>query len=94
MVFLREFFDALSVQWNRISHYRTDKFLMFIRRFLRQVLILLKNSSWNIEKIEAFSNEVYVALQILPFELVLHLNDIFIEELAKVIIFPSISAIE
>lgn len=57
---------------------------MFIRRFVRHVLILLKNSEWDTEKIELFGAEMYSALQILPLGLVLHLNDIYNEEIAKV----------
>jgi hypothetical protein len=57
---------------------------MFVRRFLRQILFLLKNSNWDAEKLKAFSSELYSAIQILPIGLIQHLNDIYTEELAKV----------
>ena len=84
MYYIRGFFISLVRQWDRISHYRIDKFLMFVRRFLRQILVLLKNHEWNIEKLELFSKELYSAIQILPYSLALHLNEIFNEEVAKV----------
>lgn len=84
MLFLRGFFDSIAVHWSRVSHYRTDKFLMFIRRFLRQTFILLKNLEWDTAKMEMFSAEMYSSIQILPFGLILHLNDIYNEEIAKV----------
>lgn len=63
---------------------------MMVRRFLRQILYFLKNSEWNSQKIELFSQELYSAVQILPLGLILHLNDIYIEEIAKVICFFSV----
>lgn len=84
MLFVRGFFTSITNQWTRISHYRTDKFLMFVRRFLRQILFLLKNNDWNAEKLLAFSSELYSAMQILPVGLIQHLTDIYNEELAKV----------
>lgn len=57
---------------------------MMVRRFLRQILYFLKNSEWDLQKIELFSQELYSAVQILPIGLVFHLNDIYIEEIAKV----------
>lgn len=84
MYYIRGFFNALLRQWDRISHHRIDKFLMFIRRFLRQILTLLKNHEWNVEKLELFSIELYNAMQVLPYSLALHLNEIFNEEVAKV----------
>ncbi len=84
MLFVREFFNSLSHQWNLISHHRIDKFLMFVRRFVRQVLFALKNNEWNSHNVELFSDELYNALQILPIGLVNHISDIYIEEMAKV----------
>lgn len=84
MLFVRGFFHTIATYWNRISHHRTDKFLMFVRRFLRQILVLLKNSEWDSKKIELFSRELYSALQILPLSVILHINDIYNEEIAKV----------
>lgn len=82
--FVRGFFRSLVKQWDRISHYRIDKFLMFVRRFLRQTLIMLRNNEWSLDKVESLSSELYTAVQILPYSLALHLNEIFNEELAKV----------
>lgn len=82
--YIRGFFNALVKQWDRISHYRIDKFLMFVRRFLRQMLVMLKNYEWNTEKLDTFSRELYTAVQILPYSLAIHLNEIFNEEVAKV----------
>ncbi|XP_065203757.1 ribosomal RNA processing protein 1 homolog [Planococcus citri] len=84
MYYVRGFFNSLVKQWDRISHYRIDKFLMLVRRFLRQILMLLRNHEWDIEKLEMFSKELYAAIQILPYSLALHVNEIFNEEVAKI----------
>lgn len=84
MLFVKGFFSFLARQWDRISHYRTDKFLMFIRRFLRQTLIYLRDREWAAAPVEAFANELFEALQILPLSLTTHLCDVYNEELAKV----------
>ncbi|XP_065210305.1 ribosomal RNA processing protein 1 homolog [Planococcus citri] len=84
MYYIRGFFNSLVKQWDRISHYRIDKFLMLVRRFVRQILILLKNHEWDIEKLEMFSKELYTAIQILPYSSAIHLNEIFNEEVAKI----------
>merc|ERR1711944_291734 len=34
-------------EWTGIDQWRMDKFMMFLRRFLRQIFTFLKNTKWN-----------------------------------------------
>lgn len=91
--FIEGFFITMSAEWKGIDQHRLDKFLMFVRRFLRQCLVFMKQEDWNIEIVEAVSSVFQMTLlpdhlnlvKIQPpLGLVMHFTEIYLEELAKV----------
>jgi len=67
-----------------ISQHRIDKFMMLVRRFLRQVLFTFVNCCWDLEYMQKFNEVLYKALKSFTLSLRTHLQEIFLEELAKV----------
>lgn len=67
-----------------ISNHRIDKFLMLVRRCIRQVLFTFVNCDWDLVYVERFSEVLYTALKSFTLSLRTHLQEIFLEELAKV----------
>lgn len=67
-----------------ISQHRIDKFMMLVRRCLRQVLFTFVNCDWDREYLEKFSEVLYSALTSFTLSLRTHIQEIFLEELAKV----------
>lgn len=67
-----------------ISQHRIDKFMMLVRRCLRQVLFTFVNCDWDKEYLEKFNVVLYKALTLFTLSLRSHLQEIFLEELAKV----------
>lgn len=67
-----------------ISQHRIDKFMMLVRRCLRQVLFTFVNCDWDVEYMKQFSEVLYKALKSFTLSLRTHLQEIFLEELAKV----------
>lgn len=59
--------------------------MMLVRRCLRQVLFTFVNCDWDREYIEKFSEVLYRALKSFTLSLRTHLQEIFLEELAKVV---------
>ncbi|KAK3907876.1 Ribosomal RNA processing protein 1-like protein [Frankliniella fusca] len=91
--FIEGFFIALSAEWKGIDQHRLDKFLMFVRRFLRQSLVFMKQKDWNIEIVQAVSSvfkstllpdHLNLTKVQPPLGLVMHFTEIYLEELAKV----------
>jgi len=70
-----------------ISQHRIDKFMMLVRRCLRQLLFTFVNCNWDLEYMNKFSEVLYRALKTFTLSLRTHLQEIFLEELAKVCIF-------
>ncbi|EDW37073.1 GL25715 [Drosophila persimilis] len=80
------FMRTMCQEWFGIDQWRMDKFLMLVRRMLRYVLRLLKQSKWSTELIEAFNNSMLqsvLADQPKSRGLTMHYLDVFFEELAK-----------
>ncbi|VVC34106.1 Hypothetical protein CINCED_3A000649 [Cinara cedri] len=84
LLFLEAFFLTIKDDWMSISQHRIDKFMMLVRRCLRQVLFTFVNCDWNREYLEKFSEVLYNALTLFTLSLRSHLQEIFLEELAKV----------
>jgi len=89
LVFIRSFLKTFSREWFGIDRWRTDKFMMFTRRFLRHTFRFVAAKEWEkdlVEKlVEIFRREVVlcpVAHTSLGFQL--HFTDVFLEEIAKV----------
>jgi len=67
-----------------ISQHRIDKFMMLVRRCIRQVLLTFVNCDWDLEYMQKFNEILYRALKSFTLSLRSHLQEIFLEELAKV----------
>nr|XP_022907572.1 ribosomal RNA processing protein 1 homolog isoform X1 [Onthophagus taurus]XP_022907573.1 ribosomal RNA processing protein 1 homolog isoform X2 [Onthophagus taurus] len=83
--------NILCCEWFGIDQLRLDKFLMFVRRFLRNGLIVIKNAKYDNKLIllfnEALLDTVLNEKLIVKHNcmgLTLHVIEIFLEELAKV----------
>ncbi|XP_050459340.1 ribosomal RNA processing protein 1 homolog [Cataglyphis hispanica] len=77
---------TLAVEWFGIDQYRLDKFLMLIRRILRQTFVICKDKSWNIKWVTELS-QMFLQLFLHPktgLGFNLHMIEIYLQELAKV----------
>lgn len=85
--FFGSFLKTMCIEWFGIDQWRIDKFLMLVRRMLRYMFKLLKDSEWSVEAVNVFNKH---ATETVLFEnvsakgLTMHYFDIFFEELAKV----------
>lgn len=72
-------------EWTGIDQWRMDKFMMFIRRFLRQIFTFLKKTKWtrSTELNDVFQSQV-VSNSNIALGFRLHFTDIYLEELAKI----------
>ncbi|KAG5866189.1 hypothetical protein JTB14_000006 [Gonioctena quinquepunctata] len=88
LLFFRAGLTILSNEWIGIDQLRIDKFLMLVRRLLREMLIVLKNNKLNTKNIQQFgdvlSNTLLHVKTSPPLGLFMHFVEIFMEELAKV----------
>ncbi|XP_025203155.1 ribosomal RNA processing protein 1 homolog [Melanaphis sacchari] len=84
ILFLDAFFLTIKDDWMSISQHRIDKFMMLVRRCLRQLLFTFVNCDWETEYLEKFNEVLYRALKSFTLSLRTHLQEIFLEELAKV----------
>jgi len=89
LVFIRSFLKTFGREWFGIDRWRTDKFMMFTRRFLRYTFRFVAAKEWEkdlVEKVvEIFRRELVlcpIAETSLGFQL--HFTDVFLEEIAKV----------
>ncbi|XP_022220078.1 ribosomal RNA processing protein 1 homolog [Drosophila obscura] len=86
LLYFSAFMRTMCQEWFGIDQWRMDKFLMLVRRMLRYVLRLLKQSKWSTELIEAFNSSMLqsvLAEQPKSRGLTMHYLDVFFEELAK-----------
>nr|XP_023013538.1 ribosomal RNA processing protein 1 homolog [Leptinotarsa decemlineata] len=88
LLFFRAGMTILANEWFGIDQLRMDKFLMLVRRLLRETLITLRNHKLNSENIKKFnevlSDTILSPDAIPPLGLFMHYVEIFLEELAKV----------
>ncbi|KAH8305429.1 hypothetical protein KR018_004259 [Drosophila ironensis] len=80
------FMRTMCQEFFGIDQWRVDKFLMLVRRMLRYMLRLLKQSAWDVELIATFNSSMQqsvLAEQPKSRGLTMHYLDIFFEELAK-----------
>ncbi|KAK7083725.1 Ribosomal RNA processing protein 1 B [Halocaridina rubra] len=89
--FTKAAFRTFAREWEAIDNYRMDKFMMTMRRVLRQMLIHLKQQEWNLKEVAAYVNilDTYVIrpdddIHATPLGIKLHLCGIIMEELAKI----------
>ncbi|KAH8308072.1 hypothetical protein KR059_005941 [Drosophila kikkawai] len=86
LAYFSAFMRTMCQEFFGIDQWRMDKFLMLVRRMLRYMLRLLKQSKWSAELINAFNNRMLQSVlseQPKSRGLTMHYLDIFFEELAK-----------
>lgn len=86
LAYFSAFMRTMCQEWFGIDQWRMDKFLMLVRRMLRYMLRLLKNSKWSpdlIQKFNASMQQSVLADQPKSRGLTMHYMDVFFEELAK-----------
>ncbi|KAL5237853.1 hypothetical protein ACI65C_005263 [Semiaphis heraclei] len=84
ILFMDAFFLTIKVDWMLISEHRIGKFMMLVRRCLRQLLFTFINCDWNLEYIISFNEVLYRALKSFTLTLRTRLQEILLEELARV----------
>jgi len=89
LLFIKSFLLTMGREWVGIDRWRTEKFMMLTRRFLRSAFKFLSASSWDQslveETVSVFRENVILCVPpktSLDFQL--HFIDVFLEELAKV----------
>ncbi|XP_069947489.1 ribosomal RNA processing protein 1 homolog B isoform X1 [Cherax quadricarinatus] len=89
--FIKAAFTTFAREWNGIDVFRIDKFMMFVRRVLRQVFVYLRNCEWDMKEILSFTTILEVTVvcpeddvNATPLGLKFHVCDIILEELAKI----------
>lgn len=88
LMFFKCGLQTLGNEWFGIDQLRLDKFLMFVRRLLRQGFVTLKKNDWSLKTIKDFNNILSMTIlsveKPFPAGLVMHFTEIYLEELAKV----------
>lgn len=88
MDFFRVGLITLQNEWFGIDQHRINKFMMFVRRFLRQALFVLKKVNFkkrhNKTFAEILENTILSTSETPPLGLFMHFTEIYLEELAKV----------
>lgn len=83
--FFGNFMATAEREWFGLDQWRLDKFMMLVRRVLRQMLFRLKEEDWKLEDVTAFgewlTKTVYNGKASVG--LTMHFNDIYLEEIAK-----------
>ncbi|KAL1121976.1 hypothetical protein AAG570_003384 [Ranatra chinensis] len=83
-MFARCFFQAMSQAWFGIDSFRLDKFMMLLRRFLRQCFDYLSRQGWKKRQVTTFSDDLSNSLRMAPTGMNLHIAELYLEELAKI----------
>lgn len=88
LLFLKTFFLTMGREWFGLDKWRMDKFMMLVRRFVRDILKYNRKREWNTElanKIsDSFKDDLFLLSLPNSMSLQLHVCDVFLEELAKV----------
>ena len=72
-------------EWTGIDQWRMDKFMMFLRRFLRQIFNFLAKTQWErVPAIQAVFSQAVISNKEAALGFRLHFTDVFLEELAKI----------
>ncbi|KAK3601270.1 hypothetical protein CHS0354_040449 [Potamilus streckersoni] len=87
--FLKVFFQTEAREWNGIDRWRLDKFMMLIRRMLREAFQMLKRLKFVDEHVNRFNSLLFDSLlsppsSLVPDGLKIHLIDIYLEELVRI----------
>lgn len=84
LMFVECFFSEIAADWYGIDQLRLDKFMMLVRRFIRQSLVLVSKTDWRAEDVKNLADYIYKVLSTAPIGLCMHIVEVFCEELAKV----------
>jgi len=89
LIFMKTFFKTMGREWFGIDKWRMDKFMMMVRRFVRQIFKYNKKMAWDLELTEKISdivgeNLILANINDTSLGLQMHVTDVFLEELAKV----------
>ncbi|CAN7983416.1 unnamed protein product, partial [Ixodes hexagonus] len=89
LLFIDTFFKTMAHEWFAIDRYRLEKFMMLVRRFFRQGLVLAYAGGWKDENIVEFcdtlkSTALHPSSADVPLGLKMHVVDIFLQELSRV----------
>ena len=72
-------------EWTGIDQWRMDKFMMLVRRFLRQIFTFLKKTEWKrTSEITTIFKTKVISNTEAAFGFRFHFTDIYLEELAKI----------
>ena len=72
-------------EWTGIDQWRMDKFMMFLRRFLRQIFNFLAKTQWErVPAIQTVFSQAVISNKEAALGFRLHFTDVFLEELAKI----------
>lgn len=84
--FFSTFLQTMANEWNGIDQWRIDKFMMLVRRVLRELFVELKDNNWSEGLVKELSEKMKQSVlgQSTPRGLFMHFTEIFLEELAKV----------
>uniref|UniRef100_A0A224X9N4 Putative nucleolar protein n=1 Tax=Panstrongylus lignarius TaxID=156445 RepID=A0A224X9N4_9HEMI len=82
--FIMCFFQTLSETWFGLDAHRLDKYLMLVRRFLRQSFVLMESYEWKKEQLMKLIASFKQAFLKAPLGLLMHVCEIYLEELAKI----------
>ncbi|KAK9507678.1 hypothetical protein O3M35_007481 [Rhynocoris fuscipes] len=82
--FIMGFFQILSDYWAGLDIHRMDKYLMFVRRFIRQTFKVIEKFEWKKKQISKLAEALKTAFTNAPLGLLMHVCEIYLEELAKV----------
>jgi len=88
LVFVKSFLKTFGREWFGLDRWRTDKFMMFTRRFLRYTFRFVASNTWQNDLIEKVVNIFREELILCPISntslgFQLHFTDVFLEEIAK-----------
>jgi len=89
LFFFKSFLVTLGREWFGIDRLRMDKFMMLVRRCLRQMLAYVKERAWEVAVVEQVTSilkdDVMMAeARDISLGFQLHVADVFLEELAKI----------
>merc|ERR1719285_1413147 len=89
LLFVKTFLVTMGREWFGIDHWRMNKYMMLIRRFVRQIFKYNKKFDWRIELAEKIcqlftENLLLCEISKTSLGLQMHTTDVFMEELAKV----------
>jgi len=88
MLFFKTGLTTLQNEWIGIDQLRLDKFLMFVRRLLRQAVFVLKKCNFKKHPNQVFTkvleDTILNVTKVPPLGLFMHFTEIYLEEIAKV----------